>query len=138
MLPSMPLEENFQQKYFSDAAWRRLLELRRAGSQTEAQILQGWVRLLEEGSALLDQDVRGPKVQDWAARCHDLWESSTAGDQDIQIGYDSAWRDHLNWPAAARQGIAHLNIEQILEFNGKAQVYRRRGYYERWKQIGQM
>jgi hypothetical protein len=134
----MRSEEDFQRKYFSDSAWRRLMELRSAGSQAEAQIFHAWVQLLEEGSTLLDQDVRGPKVQDWAARCHDLWQGCTFGDKEIQIGYDHAWRDHLHWPATARHAIAHLNIEQILEFNGKAQVYRRRGYHERWKRIKQM
>ena len=135
---NMSFDLSFRRKYFSDAAWQRLLELRKADSQPEEQIFRAWVQLLEEGSTLLDQDARGPKAQDWAARCHDLWESTTLGDKDIQIGYDNAWRDHLNWPAAARAPLAHLNIQQILEFNGKAQAYRRRGYHERWKQIGRM
>ena len=131
----MPYNENFRKRYFSDAAWTRLKELRKSRSEKEEEVFASWLELLQEGGTLLGQDPRREKVQDWAAQCHEAWENSTAGDPTIQAGYNNALRDHRNWPAEARRPIVSLDLEKVLEFVRKAQACRRMGYHDRWTRL---
>ena len=126
---------DFLKKYFSDAAWQRLKQIRE--DEGAPLIPSAWTELLTEGAAFTGQDLRGEAAQAWAARCHEAWQTWTTDHQGIQLGFAKAWEDYRNWPKYAQLEVQLSDFEAALALAKKAQAYRRLGYYERWKQLRQ-
>lgn len=126
---------DFLKKYFSDGAWRRLKQIRE--DEGAPLVPSAWTELLTQGAVFTGDDLRGEAAQDWAARCHEAWQTWTTEDQGIQLGFAKAWKDYRNWPKVVQVEMEVPEFEAILALAKKAQAHRRMGYHERWKQLRQ-
>jgi DNA-binding transcriptional MerR regulator len=111
----------FMEKYFSPEAWAKFSGRRREMSlDAKKRASQAWIDLYREAEGLLDEDPGGDAAQALTARWLALEERSSDGDKSIKAGFRKAWMDRQNWPAKDRERIAHLNVEKIADFIGRA------------------
>jgi len=92
-------------KYFSPAAWDRLVEERKRAAEDPEKVTVRWqakVDLFRDIEAAWSEDPAGEKGQTLARRWMAQWEDGSSGDLEIQEGLIRVWADRRHWPAILR------------------------------------
>ena len=116
-------------KYYSEEAWCKM------GPRYEGDFSQEWIDLYRDLEAALGEDPASEKAQALVAR----WMALFDGDLEVQEGFNKAWADRGNWPAAMQQRIVDQHIDKIAPFIGQAMTAYRKKYYsdEAWAKVRQ-
>jgi len=129
---------DFRQKYFSQEAWMKLKKIDKQASFEERMGKpRAWINLICDVKAAIEEDPASEKAQALAARWMEQIETSSHGDSGIKAGWTNAWRDREHWPAADRSRIESYDLEEIVEFIGKAMSAPMKKYYldEAWTKL---
>jgi DNA-binding transcriptional MerR regulator len=108
-----------RKKYFSDAAWTKLMELFRRTEDHSAH-WQARVDLFRDITAALDEDPAGEKAQALVARWQAQLEMNSGGDPDIKAGLMAGWARRREWPPSVRWRTEALHLMSFEGFERAA------------------
>ena len=113
-------------KYYSDAAWTKLMKLRKhTDVAAQQQTWAAWRELFSDVDASLDEHPTSKAAQDLATRWMKLVEKSTGDDPDIIAGARKAWQNRQAWPESMQDQLAGYRLDKIAQFIHKALALRR-------------
>lgn len=110
---AMKSDGEAMRKYYSEEAWAKRKQ------HYEQWPSPAWRELCREIRTVLGEDPAGPRAQALKARWTELLSREVSGDPAVQAGALAAWQDRANWPAALREKIDELHLEQVVEFLAK-------------------
>jgi MerR family transcriptional regulator, thiopeptide resistance regulator len=121
------------------AAWKRITEVIAMQNNVEAMKIyyseEAWLKrtryyeqwpstdlanLFREISASLGANSAGEKAQALKLRWRQLLNDTVTGDPEVQVGALAAWNDREHWPAAMREKVRELRMEEAIEFLAQA------------------
>jgi len=113
-------------KYYSDAAWAKLMKLReQTDVASRQQTGRAWIELFRDVDASLDEHPASKAAQELATRWMKLVEKSTGDDPGIKAGAHKAWQNRQAWPESLQEQFAEFRLEKIGLFIHKALALRR-------------
>ncbi|HEV3333149.1 MAG TPA: MerR family transcriptional regulator [Bryobacteraceae bacterium] len=104
-----------RKKYFSEAAWAKLVEQSTAMEDRSAQ-WQARVDFFRDVESSLEEDPAGEKGRSLAMRWIRQLDEASAGDPDVKAGLMKSWADRRNWSATVRwreEGISMMTTERF-------------------------
>ncbi|MBV8845709.1 MAG: MerR family transcriptional regulator [Bryobacterales bacterium] len=108
-----------QKKYFSEAAWEKLMQLTRQTTDHSAQ-WQARVDLFRDTEAALDEDPAGERAQELVARWNAQLDTNSGGDPEIRAGLLAGWSRRKEWPASVRWQVEALHMMSFDRFERAA------------------
>jgi hypothetical protein len=88
------------------------------------QLSAAWQALWLEVGAALGGDPASEHAQALADRWMELSARSGGSDPDVRAGGIKAWLDRGKWPEMMQPYAAAFNLEQVVEFIGRANSHR--------------
>ena len=107
---------SWRKKYFSDAAWAKLMELMGRTEDYHSARWQARVDLFRDIEAALGEDPAGEKGQALAARWQARLEISSGGDPEIKAGLIAGWARRREWPPFVRWQTEALHLMSFERF----------------------
>jgi len=98
-----------RKKYFSEAAWAKVEEMRRRSGQMFSCTWQARVDLFQEAQAAIGEDPSGARGRKVAAMWRELIEVESAGDGEVKAGLMRWWADRANWRPSLRWWVEGLH-----------------------------
>lgn len=128
---TMQNEIDSMRKYYNEEAW---LKRWQHYERWPAPEVEG---LFREISAILDEDPAGEKAQAVQRRWREVLNPNVTGDPAVQDGALAAWKDREHWPAALRDRLRELKMEEGIDFLARAMAASWKRYIasEEWKQL---
>jgi DNA-binding transcriptional MerR regulator len=105
-----------RKKYFSEAAWAKVVELRTQSDEAFSRAWQARVDLFRDVEAALGEDPAGEKAKALAVRWMAQIEAASGGDRDVKAGLMKTWADRRHWPATLRwqtEGLYMMPFERF-------------------------
>ncbi|MGH9822418.1 MAG: MerR family transcriptional regulator, partial [Blastocatellia bacterium] len=106
-----------RRKYYGAEDWARLVE---EPARVKDERAAAWYQLFVDVGASLEEDPAGEQAQALADRWSRLAEGAGSNDPDFRAGSIRAWMDRRQWPAPQQPLLASFNLDQVVEFIGKA------------------
>jgi MerR family transcriptional regulator, thiopeptide resistance regulator len=113
-----------ERKHFSEAAWNKLMELRKSRMREEAaeEVSRSWqarVDLFHDIEAAMTggEDPAGGTARALADRWRVQLEEHSGGNTQVQAGLLRTWADRRNWPAVLRwrfEGLYRMPYERMV------------------------
>jgi hypothetical protein len=91
-----------RKRYFSDAGWSKLVEIRTQQADSFSLLWQNRVDLFRDVEAACSEDPAGATGQSLAARWQEHLDVWSNGDPAVKAGLLKAWADWCHWPATLR------------------------------------
>jgi DNA-binding transcriptional MerR regulator len=108
-------------KYYSDAAWAKLMKLReQTDAKSRQQTGRAWIELFRDVDASLDEHPTSKVAQELATRWMKLVERSTGYDPGVRAGVLKAWQHRQEWPESMQEQLAGFRMDKIGLFIHKA------------------
>jgi hypothetical protein len=98
-----------RKKYFSEAAWAKVEEMRRQSGQMFSCTWQARVDLFQEADAAIGEDPAGPRGRKVAAMWREVIGAESAGDAEVQAGLTKWWADRANWRPSLRWWVEGMH-----------------------------
>jgi len=111
---TMQNDVDAMKKYYSEEAWLKRIR------HYEQWPSPDFEDLFREIGAALGQDPAGQQAQALKLRWRQVLNDKVTGDPEVQAGALAAWNDRGHWPAAMRQKLQHLQIEEAVQFLAQA------------------
>ena len=113
-------------KYYSDAAWAKLMKLREQTDEgSRQQTGQAWIELFRDVDASLDEHPTSKAAQELATRWLKLVERSIGDDPGVRAGVRKAWQNRQDWPESIQERLAEFRMDKIGLFIQKTLALRR-------------
>jgi DNA-binding transcriptional MerR regulator len=118
-------------KYYSDEAWLKRKQHYERWPPPEFE------DLCREIGAALGEDPAGENAQALKARWRQVLNPMVTGDPAVQAGALAAWNDREHWPAAMRERVEELKIEQIVDFLARSMAASWKKYIvtDEWRKL---
>lgn len=119
------MQEGIEQmkRYYSEEGWEQRRRYYEEGPSPE------WLALYRDANAMREVDPGSPQAQALADRWLELSVRAYRGDPNVQTDSPTAWADREHWPAAMKQRISQLNLEEAWAFIQRVVLCARKKYF---------
>jgi DNA-binding transcriptional MerR regulator/uncharacterized damage-inducible protein DinB len=109
-----------RKKYFSEAAWAKLMKLQKKSAADHSRMWQTRVDLFLDIEKALGEDPEGETARGLVARWTAQQDEASGGDSEIKAALLQGWAHRRHWPASVRWQVEGLHMMSFERFEKAA------------------